>query len=245
MSERVTLHVRLLGDMDVRRNGEAVALPRSKKTRALLAYLAASGRAHRRDSLCLIFWDIPDDPRGSLRWSLSKLRPLVDEPDLARIAADRDSVRFLADGAEVDLVELRRAAVQGLDGLGPERLLALAQAFRGEFLEGLDLPNCPDFQAWLVAQRDEARRLHARILRALLAHPAPDSEAALPHARLLVQLERHDEAAWIDLVRRLALAGRRLEAEQQFEAGREALAELGPGRAGALEQAWRRIDTPD
>ena len=241
MTTRAILQLRLLGDMEVRRDGEALALPRSKKTRALLAYLAASGRAHRRESLCLVFWDIPDDPRGSLRWSLSKLRPIVDEPDQVRIAADRDSVRFLATGAEVDIVDLRRTLAKGLDGVGRGELTALAETFRGEFLEGLDLPNCPDFQAWLVAQRDETRHLRTRVLRALLAHLEQDPDAALPHARTLVQLDRHDEAAWIDLVRWLAQSGRSLEAEQQFESGCEALAELGSDRDRALVRAWRQI----
>lgn len=242
MPKQATLNVRLFGDMEVRRNGKVLALPRSKKTRALLAYLAASGRAHRRDSLCLIFWDLPDDPRGSLRWSLSKLRPLVDEPGRPRILADRDSVRFQPTGAEIDLVELRRTVAPGLEAFGPEELLPLARAFRGEFLERLDLPNCPDFQAWLVAQRDEARGLRSRILRALLAHLEHDPEAALPHARALVQLDRHQGAAWINLIRSLIQAGRRLEAEQQFEAGCEALAELGTGQSRALELAWRQIN---
>lgn len=244
MPKQTTLHVRLFGDLEVRRNGEELALPRSKKTRALLAYLAASSRAHRRDSLCLIFWDIPDDPRGSLRWSLSKLRPLVDEPGRPRILADRDSVRFQPVGAEIDLVELRGAVAKGLEDLRLEALTSLAQAFRGEVLEGLDLPNCPDFQAWLVAQRDEARGLRIRILRALLAHLEHDPEGALPHARTLVQLDRHHEAAWVDLLRWLTQAGRRLEAEQQFETGCEALAELGTGQNQALELAWRQINAP-
>ena len=74
------LIIQTLGDLEVRRAGRSLLLPPSKKTRALLAYLAVTGRAHRRERLCSLLWDVTDDPRGALRWSLSKLRALVDEP---------------------------------------------------------------------------------------------------------------------------------------------------------------------
>ena len=241
MNSAANLEVRLLGDMDLRRGGSSVALPRSKKTRALLAYLAVSGRDHRRDSLCLMFWDLPDDPRGSLRWSLSKLRPLVDEGETRRIQADRDRVRFDPVETVVDVLELRRAVIQGLRDQPAENLSRLAEAFRGEFLEGLELPNCPDFQAWLVAQRDETRGLRTQILRALVAVLGGETEAALPHARTLVQLNPHDEAAWIGLVQNLAATGRKREAEQQLDLARQAVRGLGPGASHALERAWRQI----
>src|SRR5262245_1656938 len=49
----------VLGDFQVARGGELVELPPSRKTRALLAYLAVTGRSHQRERLCEIFWDIP------------------------------------------------------------------------------------------------------------------------------------------------------------------------------------------
>jgi DNA-binding SARP family transcriptional activator len=51
-------------------------MPPSKKTRALLAFLAVTPRPQRRERLCEIFWDLPDDPKGALRWSLSKIGPV-------------------------------------------------------------------------------------------------------------------------------------------------------------------------
>ena len=88
--------------------GKRRPLPPSKKTRALLAYLAVTARPHRRERLCSLLWDVPDDPRGALRWSLSKIRALVDEPRAARIVTAGDSVGFAAHGALVDVSELRR-----------------------------------------------------------------------------------------------------------------------------------------
>src|SRR4051794_15509830 len=59
---------RVLGELEVIRDGARAMLPPSRKTRALLAYLALTRHRHRRERLCEIFWDVPDDPRGSLRW---------------------------------------------------------------------------------------------------------------------------------------------------------------------------------
>ena len=61
MASQLTFAV--LGEFKVFRDGEPVALPPSKKTRALLAYLAVVQRPQRRERLCEMFWQIPDDPR--------------------------------------------------------------------------------------------------------------------------------------------------------------------------------------
>src|SRR5713101_297374 len=99
MSHSPMLEIRLLGELDVLRDGQSVALPASKKTRALLAYLVATRRAHLRERLCDLLWEGPDDPRAQLRWALSKLRPIVDP----HLEAGRDKVEIHAEGMRVDL----------------------------------------------------------------------------------------------------------------------------------------------
>jgi DNA-binding SARP family transcriptional activator len=102
------LRIRLLGELQLAAaDGRVLVLPASRKTRALLNYLVATGQAHRRERLCDLFWDGPDDPRAELRWSLSKLRPLLDGSAGARLAADRERVGVELDGAAVDLAMLR------------------------------------------------------------------------------------------------------------------------------------------
>lgn len=59
-----TLTIRVLGEFQIFKGRTAQELPKSRKTRALLAYLILTGRRHRRERLCDLFWDIPDDPRG-------------------------------------------------------------------------------------------------------------------------------------------------------------------------------------
>ena len=103
------LHVSVLGKLALVRDGGRISLPPSKKTRALLAYLAVTARPHRRERLCAMLWNIPNDPRAALRWSLSRLRPLVDDPNHWRIVADRENVALDPDSVVVDVFVPSRA----------------------------------------------------------------------------------------------------------------------------------------
>src|SRR5262249_20342434 len=160
--EPAGLALRLLGEIEVVRGGERLPLPASRKARALLAYLAVTGRPHRRERLISLLWEIPDDPRGALRSSLSKLRAIIDEPGRLRILAERDIVQLDISDVEIDLLTVRRLLSPGSAPASTSALEAAAASFRGEFAEGLTLANSPDFHAWCVAEREEARRLHAR-----------------------------------------------------------------------------------
>ncbi len=170
-------------------------LPRSKKTRALLAYLVVTGREQRRDRLCSLLWEIPDDPRGALRWSLSKLRPLVDAPDRRRILADRERVRFDPAGVEIDLLALRALVEEGLDQASTERLRAVASGLGEGFLAGLDLHDLLDYQAWLTAERAEAQALEMALLEELVTRLADDPGEALVFARLATTIDPDDAKA--------------------------------------------------
>lgn len=235
------LSLRFLGEPRVERDGRVLELPPSRKTRALLAYLAITGRLHRRERLCALLWEVPDDPRGALRWSLSKIRALVDEPGMPRIVADREAIKFDARGARVDVLDLRRASGSALDRMATRDLAEIAGTTAGEFLEGHDLPESHEFHAWCIAEREETRSLRARLLATLVERLKAEPEAALPHARALAGLESHDEAAWASFVRLLAATGRRREAEDQCDLGRRVLAEAGLESSGPLLKVWRNL----
>jgi DNA-binding SARP family transcriptional activator len=215
----VALEIRLLGELTVARDGVPVALPASKKTRALLAYLAATGKPQLRERLCALLWDGPDDPRAALRWSLTKLRPLVDDADAPRLVADRDRVELVANGASIDLAALRAAVpggvAAGVARASTEALEAVAPRLRGEFLEGLDLPDCYRYDEWLRAERETARRLGIAILAALVDR-RPPPERALAYAREWVGLDPLDEVAHAAVIRILVELDRRPEALAQY-----------------------------
>ncbi|MGD9882493.1 MAG: tetratricopeptide repeat protein [Reyranella sp.] len=238
------LSLRFLGEVRVERGQDCAALPPSRKTRALLAYLAVTGRPHRRDRLSALLWDVPDDPRGALRWSLSKIRRLVEEPGLARLHADRETVRFDPAGARVDVLELRRAARAGPETSSTEQLIALAALSGGEFLAGHDFPENAEFQAWCLAQREETRAARALVLSALVEQLRAQPEVALPHARALLEMRADDEHAWADLVGLLLAAGHRREAEEQCDLGRRVLGKAGVATTGQLLKLRRSMQGP-
>ena len=235
------LQLKLLGEIELSRGSEQIALPPSRKTRALLAYLAATGRVHRRERLCAMFWDVPDDPRGALRWSLSRLRGLVDEPGSQRIVATRETVAFDPVEAVVDLIAVRTRIAAGLDKTSLPELQALAASFRGEFLEGIDLPDLPDFQAWCLAEREDLRRLQVQILTTLIDRFTDDPKAALPYARELVRIDPFSEPARKSLLRTLMVLDRHTEAERHFELAIRIFRELGQNAELSLHSVWRKL----
>lgn len=219
------LAIGLLGPLEVRRDGQPLALPASRKTRALFAYLAASDRPQRRERLCELFFEVPDGPRGALRWSLSKVRAALDD-DASIVHADRDAIRLDLAPAQVDLRLVREALKVGIDATSTETLRNLAPQFRGAFLEDVEFPKNAELQSWLAGMRSEMRRLQGAILTTLDDRLA-DAADALPLVRDLVGLDPSSEDAWARLVSRLNSLGRRREAEEQYAAARVALADLG------------------
>ena len=201
------LTLRFLGELAIERHGEPLRLPQSRKTRALLALLVLGGRPQRRDRLVSMFWELPDDPRGALRWSLSKLRELVDVPGRPRIVADRDQVAFLPHDDDVDVARLRVLAGAADDAADLDELEAMAALAEREPLERLDLPDCAGYQAWLVDMREQVRGLQRRLLWSLVDRCAGDPARALGHARRLLELSS-DDAAVVERLAALEAAAR-------------------------------------
>ncbi|MGZ3443995.1 MAG: AAA family ATPase, partial [Polyangia bacterium] len=206
------------------RGGRALPLPASKKTRALLGYLVATGTPHLRERLCELLWDGPDDPRAALRWSLSKLRPLVDE---AHLVADRERIGFAGEGVDVDLRALRATLVD--DEAPIDELRRVAERSTGELLDGLDLPDCFRFHAWCTAEREAVRGERIKLFAQLSTRLGDDAPAeALKWARARLAADPLSDAAHAAVVRCLGVLGRTRDAIAHYDDARRLLAaELG------------------
>jgi DNA-binding SARP family transcriptional activator len=245
MKGRKPLGIRLLGELQlVGSDGRALALPASRKTRALLGYLIATGQAHRRERLCDLLWDGPDDPRSELRWSLSKIRSLLDGQAGVRLVADRERVALECDGAVADLAAVRSLLGGNVSTAPIDALRAAAELFGGEFLDGLDLPRCYRYQEWCMAEREAASRLRLSVLATLVERLEDHPTDALSYAHSLALADPLAEAGHAAVVRLLSRLGRSKEALAHYERARRVLeVEVGAPPSDELEEARRALQS--
>ncbi|MBN8552231.1 MAG: alpha/beta fold hydrolase [Caulobacterales bacterium] len=203
VADASNLSVGLLGELTVRENGRRLKLPASRKTRALLGYLILAGGPLRRDRLCELLWDLPDDPRASLRWSLSKLRPSLNRGGRERLVADRERVEVISRDVDLDLRRVRDCA--GDDQASFETVASAWQSADKVLLDDCDLPNQQDFSIWLDRERQALGLLRASLARRLALVPDASPDETLVWARRWLDDQPFDpDAAWamVDATRR-------------------------------------------
>jgi DNA-binding SARP family transcriptional activator len=196
----------LLGPPRLRHEGAVLDLPLARWT-ALLAYLARGGGWVRREVLAALFWPEHDDHGASLNLRQT-LQTIVRSP--AGVALQRAPTRVRWTGG---------CDAETFDALVREQAWSsVVRAYGGAFLDGLDVPNVPDVQEWIDAERMglQARWRTAALLEVRAALAAGRCLDALTLAERLSRADAFDEEAL-----RLALAssvrcGDRMRAERTF-----------------------------
>ncbi len=234
------LGVRLLGRPEVLTGGVPRPLPASRKAVMVLAYLAVASRPVARSQLCDLLWDGPNDPRGELRWCLTKLRRLLSSGDADPIEAKADHVALALGNADVDVWALQAATRDGLARLGVADLEDLAARFPGPFLDGVQADRAPAFETWLSGQRRSFRSLHLDVVGRLCeAHPA-GTPGRLRALEVRAGLMPEDTPAHLALLEELALHGDLAGAEAHLAATAKVYAAEGLDSA-PLRSAWRAL----
>jgi len=161
LAESAPLAVRLVGQLALFDGSRALPLPSSRKTRAVFLYLLRAGGAVRRERLCDLFFDLPADPRAALRWSLTKIRTMLDpRPELLLTEGETvalDPAGFVTDVAQVEALLAHHRLPHG------GALFDALDAMLDEPLAGLDLPQLGSFSAWLAAERSLIDQVRARL----------------------------------------------------------------------------------
>lgn len=213
-----SLEIRLLGPLRVLRGGREVELPRSRKVRLLLAVLALEPAPVTRSRLCDLLFDGPNDPRGELRWCLSKLRGIVDDAAHARVVTHGQStVSLELGGCVVDAIAIDRVTAGGLDATSTERLVEVSELVGGDLLES-EQADGAELASWLGAQRQRYRSRCGAILRELVVRAPRGSAEAFRRLEVLLQHAPFDERGHEVMLDALVATGRLRDAEDHVSA---------------------------
>ena len=210
------LNLALLGGFQGRLGAAAPLRLPTRKTKALLAFLALPpGRSHPREKLASLLWGGMPEPqaRQGLRQSLFALRKAVGVPPRA-LLVDGETVALNPSAVDVDVAEFERQVAEGT----PAALDRAAALYRGEFLEGLALQEAP-FEEWLLTERERLRELALEALAKLLHHQRTTgaTEAGLKTALRLLALDPLQEPVHRAVMRLYVQLGRRASALRQYQ----------------------------
>jgi DNA-binding SARP family transcriptional activator/Tfp pilus assembly protein PilF len=224
---RPIVRIHILGSMRATTYLGADILPRGRKTRALLGYLAlTAGQRVPRSRLAAMLWDRTSEAqartsfRQALRELLSAMGPLADD----LIVADRETVKLNAGLCWIDAAAILAADgspnATGGDGRGD-----LAALCTGQILEELDGTSA-SFDQWLLGERTRFTEHLRDLLEAELnelVRSKGDARKLAANARRLIAFEPTHEGASRTLMRALADLGERAQALREYERCRKAL----------------------
>jgi DNA-binding SARP family transcriptional activator/predicted ATPase len=237
----------LLGPFRAERAGAPLTDFKSNKVRALLAYLALErAQPHHRDVLAGLLWPQSTNANALalLRDALSNLRLLLGDRNASSPCLEvvGDTLQFrIRERVWLDVVRFESALRGEPEVAGLERAAAL---YRGDLLEGFTLGDGPEFETWLLLQRERYRRDLQQALYRLTTHYLQERAytAARETARRQLVLEPYGEAAHRQLLRALALAGKRNRALAHYAEYRTELEEdLGVAPDVRTTTLYRRI----
>ena len=259
MKTLTPLSLDLLGQFSLERNGRACDLA-YKKGQGVLAFLAVTpNRRSSRVSLAALFW--PDFPRAAalnnLRQVLRDLALAINEapPGVAALRIDRASVGLAMDQVENDfsrfVCELPDCPTRPASDSCFPCLAAMekrAALYRGEFMAGFFLEDCPGFEEWLQIQREA---VHLRML-GLLDRLANCYERrgridkALGYAQMFMDMEPWSEDGLQRVLRLSARHGLRDAALSKYVRWCDAIKrELGVIPSAATQHLAERIRLGD
>lgn len=255
VAEVEQLSIYVLGPFRVHLGEETVTDAfRTKKERALLAYLAVEAeKRHRREALAEMLWhNRPEGyARTNLRQALLGLRRVIGGD---YIQVNDEAVEFKGGGSVwLDANAFREGYQRALSHSHAEldrcescaaELEQALELYRGDFLDEVFLNDSPLFQEWCVYHREQNLRYMLGILENLSNYYKKQGEYERAHhfAWRYVNTAPLEEVAHRQLMSVLALSGRRSAALEQYHTCRRLLVkELGVEPAEETRRLYEAI----
>ena len=221
------LRVTLFGHMRAEDASRQSVLPRSRKTRGVLAVLAlAAPRPVLRARLAALLWSrrAKEQARASLRQSLHELQRTLGPHAQSLLQSDRHNVLLNDAWLWVDVRALAAATATNSEAL---------DVFQPNFLDDLNGLD-PAFDVWISEERHRATSL-ARSLAEELLSAQRDVRGRLVAAERLLLIERAHDGGWQVLIRSYLQQGDRAAAQLAFERYSTAVSLAGMSPSADLE----------
>lgn len=199
----------------------------TRKVSALLAYLSLNPKGNARVKLAALLWpeSIPTHSMANLRRALGSL---IHSLPAGYVVANYETIGWNETApVQIDVQTFQSSilAVREHDHTAvsscPSCLTTLEAAvnlYQGDFLDGLNLPDSPDFDDWQYFLREEQKRGLAWILEQLVKAWSVQAawEKAVRAAKRWVALDRLEAKAQLALVEIYTRSGQRSLAQRQF-----------------------------
>ncbi len=232
--QTAAIKIELFGGLTVKLHGRPLTDFKSRKTEALLVYLACRARPCTRDELATFLWDDSDpaQAQANLRKTLSELRQHLDE----YLFIDRQTIVLNPSSYWLDVAEFQALIGDKADQFQPAGNLDIAhferamELYKGDFLAGFFLRESYTFEEWAAIKREQLRLTAVTALETLVTHHLHHRQytRGIQHASHLLAMDPLHETSHRLLMRLLARSGQRSAALAQYASCRQILeAELG------------------
>lgn len=239
-----TLSLRLFGTIEVFRDGKPVDDFVTRKAQALFIYLAATRKKHTRAQLATLFW--PDLSEQSAKNNLRRVLPSLRKRFAEHLTITNHTIAFARNAPyELDIERFVDADTSdGVASMPVAQLRIKADLYRGEFLQGFHLPDTPEFDQWVLLEREYFRQQSIRLLTALAKCylQSRDTDDGLATTKRLLEIEPWYEAGHHLQMLLLAQSGQSTAALAQYESCRKLLAdEFGTEPSATMRSAYEQI----
>ena len=212
------LELKLLGKLEIHKDGVRLSGFVSSKAEALLCYLALSQESYYRNQLLGLLWPeaSESEAKASLRVHLSNLRRLLG----SHLNITRQTVAFNRNQPyHLDIETFIKALDKAKNDGNHQDLNRAIGMYRGDFLDGFYVRDAPDFEAWVLSQREALREEAIQALSQVIekAIESRMHQEAIDYAKHLLKLDTWREEAYRHLMLCLARTGQRSAALMQYE----------------------------
>lgn len=211
---QTNIEIHLLGPVEIKYKGKRIEGFESRKALALFCYLVQNQQPVLRSHIVEMFWGDKSVERGRSNLSRVLHNNAMLLPDTH--VNLRNSVQFIrSTGTFTD--------ISFFDDLSARNdissLVDAVKLHRGEFMEGIALDGCPEFEIWLTTEREMWNQRIVEALAALVAYYRTngDYQEGLKYALQLLQFDPWREEIYRESMLMYALIGERSAALTQYE----------------------------